>query len=102
MNIDAATYVYGVIGDPVSHSLGPVMHNRAFALTGFPGVYAAFRVTDVKAAASGIRALNIAGVSVTIPHKVRIIDYLDAIDETAQNIGAVNTIVNTGRPADRV
>ncbi len=95
MNIDAATCVYGVIGDPVAHSLGPVMHNRAFALTGHPGVYAPFRVTDVKAAVTGIRALNIAGVSVTIPHKVSIIKHLDAIDETAENIGAVNTIVNT-------
>lgn len=95
MKIDAATSVYGVIGDPVSHSLGPVMHNRAFALTGCPGVYAAFRVTDVRAAAAGIRALNIAGVSVTIPHKISIINYLDAVDESAEKIGAVNTIVNT-------
>jgi shikimate dehydrogenase len=95
MNLTAATRIYGVIGDPVSHSLGPVMHNRAFDITGYPGVYAAFRVKDVKAAVSGIRALNIAGVSVTIPHKVSIIKHLDAVDEIAEKIGAVNTIVNT-------
>ena len=94
MNLTAATRIYGVIGDPVSHSLGPVMHNRAFDISGYPGVYAAFRVRDVKAAVSGIRALNIAGVSVTIPHKVSIIKHLDAVDEIAKKIGAVNTIVN--------
>lgn len=94
MNITAATRIYGVIGDPVSHSLGPVMHNRAFDITGYPGVYTAFRVTDVMTAVSGIRALHIAGVSVTIPHKVSIIEHLDTVDEIAGKIGAVNTIVN--------
>ena len=94
--IDSHTLVYGVIGKPVGHSLGPLMHNRAFAAVGYPGVYAAFEVSDVKAAMTGIRALNIRGVSVTIPHKEAVMDCLDAVDASAQTIGAVNTVVNTG------
>lgn len=92
--IDSHTLVYGVIGKPVGHSLGPLMHNRAFAAVGYPGIYAAFEVSDVKAAMSGIRALNIRGVSVTIPHKEAVMDSLDEIDPFAQEIGAVNTVAN--------
>ena len=96
MQIDSHSLVYGVIGRPVGHSLGPLMHNRAFAAVGYPGVYAAFEVSDVKAAMTGIRALNIRGVSVTIPHKEKVMDCLDELDPYAQKIGAVNTVVNTG------
>ncbi len=92
--IDARTRVYGLIGNPVGHSLGPLMHNHAFEQIGYPGVYAAFRVTDIGAAVAGIRGLNIAGVSVTIPHKQSIMEYLDFFDETAEKIGAVNTVIN--------
>ncbi len=92
--IDATTELYGVIGHPVGHSLGPAMHNRAFAATGYPGVYLAFDVTDIASAVSGIRGFHIGGISVTIPHKVAVMDYLDAVDETAGQIGAVNTVVN--------
>jgi shikimate dehydrogenase len=86
--------LYGVIGNPVAHSLGPAMHSRAFAETGQPGVYLAFRVTDLAGAVAGIRALGIRGVSVTLPHKVAVMDLLDAVDDTARRIGAVNTVVN--------
>jgi shikimate dehydrogenase len=92
--IDAAIEVYGVMGHPVAHSKSPVMHNQAFAETGYPGVYAAFDVTDVAGAAAGIRALGIRGMSVTIPHKVKIMAFLEEIDDQAREIGAVNTIVN--------
>ncbi|MFW6284168.1 MAG: shikimate dehydrogenase [Desulfosalsimonas sp.] len=92
--IDAATELYGVIGHPVAHSKSPVMHNRAFAETGYPGIYAAFDVTDPAGAAAGIRALGIRGVSVTIPHKVAVMAFLEEIDDQARAIGAVNTIVN--------
>jgi len=92
--IDASTSLFGLIGNPVAHSLGPVMHNRAFAEIGYNAVYLAFKVTDCGSAIKGIRALNIKGVSVTLPHKASVMAYLDAVDETAARIGAVNTIVN--------
>jgi shikimate dehydrogenase len=94
ISIDTKTALYGVIGDPVAHSLSPVMHNRAFAETGHPGVYLAFRVIDLPPAVAGIRALGLKGVSVTLPHKVAMMDQLDEIDPLAEKIGAVNTIVN--------
>ena len=86
--------VYAIFGDPVGHSLSPVMHNSALTHTGFDGVYLAFRVKDIAAAVGGIRGMDILGVSITIPHKVSVIKYLDTVDATAEKIGAVNTIVN--------
>ena len=92
--VDADTSLFGLIGNPVAHSLSPVMHNQAFATTGYNGVYLTFRVTDPGTAIKGIAALNFKGVSVTLPHKVAVMEYLDEVDETAARIGAVNTIVN--------
>jgi len=86
--------MYAVFGDPVSHSLSPVMHNSAFAQTGIDGLYLAIRVRDIAAAVSGVRGLEMRGVSITIPHKVSVMEFLDRIDEPARKIGAVNTIVN--------
>ena len=86
--------VYAIVGNPVGHSLSPVMHNSALTYTGLEGIYIAFGVEDIAAAVTGIRALEIRGVSVTIPHKVRVMEYLDEIDDMAEEIGAVNTIVN--------
>jgi len=86
--------LFAVLGDPVSHSLSPVMHNRAFSDIGFNGVYLALRVKDIGAAVTGIRALDIKGASITIPHKVSVMAFLDQLDNTAQKIGAVNTINN--------
>ena len=86
--------IYAVFGDPVSHSLSPVMHNSAFAQAGLEGFYFAFRVKDIAAAVGAVRALGISGVSITIPHKVDVMKYLDRIDQLAGQIGAVNTIVN--------
>lgn len=94
LEINARTRLFAVIGHPVAHSLGPAMHNTALAEAGINGVYAAFDVTDLAAAVSGIRAFNIAGVSVTVPHKEAVIPLLDEIDDEARRIGAVNTIVN--------
>ena len=94
LNIDSNTQLYAVMGNPVSHSLSPVMHNAAFRQTDHNGVYVAFHVTDLPGAIKGIRALNINGCSVTIPHKVTVMDLLDHVDPMARQIGAVNTIVN--------
>ena len=92
--IDINTSLYALLGDPVSHSLSPVMHNSAFLHTGYNGVYLAFRVKEIGAAVSGIKALGVKGASVTIPHKVSVMEFLDDLDEKAERIGAVNTIIN--------
>jgi len=94
MKIDTNTRLYAVLGDPVSHSLSPVMHNSAFAQIGYNGVYTAFRVQDIAGAVHGIKALGIQGASITIPHKTAVMAYLDEMDEEARKIGAVNTVVN--------
>ena len=94
MNINSDTILFAVLGDPVSHSLGPVMHNTAFSALGYNGAYLAFRVENIGKAVVGIKALGIKGASITIPHKVSVMDFLDELDDTAQKIGAVNTILN--------
>ena len=86
--------LFGVIGQPVAHSLSPLMHNAAFAAIGYDAHFSAFAVDDLAAAIAGIRALGIAGASVTLPHKTEVIKYLDWVDEEALEIAAVNTIVN--------
>jgi shikimate dehydrogenase len=96
MKIDSNTVMYGVIGDPIKHSKSPVMLNRAFCEAGLNSAYAAFEIPaeKLKDAIYGIRALRFGGMNVTIPHKVDVMAFLDEIDEGAQMIGAVNTIVN--------
>ncbi|MFO7811797.1 MAG: shikimate dehydrogenase [Pelovirga sp.] len=88
--------VYGIFGDPVAHSLSPLMHTTAFAHCGIDAVYVPFQVTTeaLPAAVSSLRALDIKGINVTIPHKEAIIPLLDHVDPTAKQIGAVNTVVN--------
>ncbi|MFN4196606.1 MAG: shikimate dehydrogenase [Caldimicrobium sp.] len=88
--------VWGIIGDPISHSLSPLMHNIAFRELNINGVYGAFLVKkeNLAQAIVGIKALNIKGISVTIPHKEAIIPFLDEVDKVALEIGAVNTVVN--------
>ncbi|MEA3545345.1 MAG: shikimate dehydrogenase [Thermodesulfobacteriota bacterium] len=96
MSISGQSRIYGLLGDPVAHSLSPTMQNHAFHVHGIDAVYVPFHVfpNDLSAAVEGLRALNIAGVNVTIPHKEKILPLLDQIDPTAQLIGAVNTVVN--------
>ncbi len=94
IGINAKTKLCVLIGDPVEHSLSPLIHNSSFQKLGLNYLYLAFRVKDLASAISGIRALGIKGVSVTIPHKVGVMEYLDEVDPVSQNIGAVNTILN--------
>ncbi|MDM8538435.1 shikimate dehydrogenase [Desulfobacterales bacterium HSG17] len=94
MNIDSKTDLYCVFGNPVSHSLSPLMHNSAFNHTGQNSVYLAFKIEDIEAGISAIRTFNVKGISITIPHKVSIIPYIDELDPAARKIGAVNTVVN--------
>ena len=92
--INQYTELYGVMGNPVRHSLGPLMHNAAFSEKGVNAAYLAFESMDVEGAIRGMRGLNIRGLSVTIPHKSSVIPFLDEIDPLAKDIGAVNTIIN--------
>jgi shikimate dehydrogenase len=96
MEISGKTRVCAVIGDPVEHSLSPVMHNAAFKKLGLNLVYVAFKVTrnELKEAISGTRSLGLRGLNVTMPHKNAVMSYLDETDSTAKAIGAVNTILN--------
>lgn len=91
---NATTILCGIIGNPIEHSLSPAMHNAAYEQLGLNFVYLAFCVSDVEGAMRGMRALNIRGLSVTVPHKVAVLPYLDEIDPVARQIGAVNTVVN--------
>ena len=84
-----------MFGDPVEHSLSPLMHNAAFRHLGMDWVYVPFHVKpdQLRAATEGVRAMGIAGVNVTVPHKVAVMQYLDEIDQESELIGAVNTVV---------
>ena len=94
MDIDTRTQFCGVIGNPVGHSLSPAIHNAAFRKLGLNFVYLAWQVEAIGEAIKGLRALgNFRGASVTIPHKVAAIPFLDHVETTAQKIGAINTIV---------
>ena len=97
MDITGKTKICGLIGDPVEHSMSPVMHNTAYKKLGLDYVYLPFRVEpeQLEAAVDGLRALNVCGFNVTIPHKVTVIPLLDGLDPIAEKIGAVNTVVNT-------
>ncbi len=91
---DAAPARFAVLGYPVGHSLSPVMHNAAFAATGFAGLYAAIPVREIRAAVAGLKALDFRGASITIPHKQAVMECLDEVEKEARRIGAVNTLLN--------
>ena len=95
MNIDGRTNVIGLIGNPVEHTLSPVIHNGIGERMGIASVYVPFRVEEkgLAAAVAGAYELNIKGLNVTVPHKNDVIGNLVEIDEAARQIGAVNTLV---------
>jgi len=95
MKLDQHTALYGVIGNPVRHSLSPTLHNAAFSATGINAVYLAFEPSDMASWVGAMRTLDIKGASVTIPFKTSVIPYLSEMAPLARRIGAVNTIVNT-------
>ena len=96
MRINGKTKVIGIIGYPIEHTFSPIMHNTLFERLKLNYVYVPFLVKPehLQAAVESIRALNIVGVNVTIPHKEKVIPYLDDIEPIAKKIGAVNTICN--------
>jgi shikimate dehydrogenase len=93
-----ATRVAGIIGDPVSHSRSPAIHNAAFEALGLDWVFVAVHVSPGGAARAldGVRALEIAGLSVTMPHKSDAANACDELSQTAAALGAVNTVVARG------
>ncbi|NEO21142.1 MULTISPECIES: shikimate dehydrogenase [unclassified Moorena] len=97
VQITGTTKLLGVIGDPVEHSLSPLMHNRAIASLDVDYVYLPLPVksADLKNAIAGFEAIGLVGFSITIPHKQSIIPLLSEISTVAQGVGAVNTVYRT-------
>lgn len=93
-SINQHTELYGVVGNPIGHSLSPIIHNAAFKEKGLNALYLAFESEDIEGCIKGMRALPIKGMSVTIPYKTDVIPLLDEVDQLAEAIGAVNTVVN--------
>ncbi|MCB1028261.1 MAG: shikimate dehydrogenase [Microthrixaceae bacterium] len=92
--ITGATRLAGVIGDPVRHSMSPVIHNAAYAATGLDWVYVAVPVPEgrVEAALAGALALGVEGLSVTMPHKATVARHCDRLTESATRLGVVNAV----------
>lgn len=93
--LTGGTTLVGLLGDPVSHSLSPVMQNAAFAARGLDWAYVPLRVEQerLEAAVAGLVALAFAGANVTIPHKTAVLAFCDELDEDAERAGSVNTLV---------
>jgi 3-dehydroquinate dehydratase/shikimate dehydrogenase len=92
-NINKETKLYGIIGNPVSHSMSPVIHNASFTEKGLNNVYVPLKVTNIGTFIKECREIDFQGFSVTIPHKESVLPFLDDIEHTAEKIGAINTIV---------
>lgn len=94
--INGKTKLLCLLGTPVAHSFSPIMHNAAFNKLGINASYMAFDIptSDLQKSIDGLKVMGFVGANVTSPHKLEIMQYLDHIDENAQLIGAVNTIVN--------
>ena len=95
MEIDGKTRLIGLMGNPVEHTLSPVIHNGISKRMGISSVYMPFHVEEERVgdAVRGAYALNVLGLNVTVPHKNAVKDYLVEMDEAADHIGAVNTLV---------
>ncbi|MEK7865095.1 MAG: shikimate dehydrogenase [Planctomycetota bacterium] len=93
--LGAGTALYGLIGNPVAHSLSPLIHNLAFEKEGIDAIYVPFLVTD-PGALPAVLALDVRGFSVTIPYKEAVLPLVDRRSRAATEIGAVNTLVRRG------
>lgn len=94
MNADFKTFC--IIGDPINHSLSPAIHNAAFNTLGLDCSYIALRVQEgqLKNSIDSLRAIKIGGFNVTMPHKVKVLNYVDRCDKIVQLVGAANTVNN--------
>jgi shikimate dehydrogenase len=92
--INATTRLCAVFGSPIAHSASPAMHNAAFEKLGLNWCYLAFEVNpkNLRAAIEGAKAMNFAGINLTVPHKLLAVEMMDELDESAKKWGAVNTI----------
>ncbi|RPI62382.1 MAG: shikimate dehydrogenase, partial [Ignavibacteriales bacterium] len=92
----ANTELIGLIGYPIKQSFSPFIHNVAAELTGTKIIYMPFEVhsSNLKNAVRGMVALGLKGFNVTVPHKVKVVDYVNKLSEEAAVIGSVNTVVN--------
>jgi len=94
--ITRRTRVYGVIGNPIGHSLSPLLHNTAFHARKFDAVFVPILVRNLREFLEAMKGFGVAGLAVTIPHKETILKSLDGCDPLAERIGAVNTVVVRG------
>ena len=94
MHIDGSTTVVGVFGAPIKHTASPAMHNAAFEALKMNWAYLAFHVDpqNLRAALQGARDMGLAGINLTVPHKILALDCVDEIDAEARKLGAVNTV----------
>jgi shikimate dehydrogenase len=99
MKITGKTRLLAVIGDPVRHSMSPLMHNAALQELGLDFVYVALPIAgaDLAAAIAGLSAIDLAGFNITLPHKQAIMPHLQGISDSAQAVGAVNTVWRSAR-----
>jgi shikimate dehydrogenase len=96
-SIGRGTQVCAVIGNPVGHSLSPAIHNAAYEALDLDFAYVACPVEDVKGALTGMRAIgNFRGMSVTIPHKIEVMKYVDEVAQVDRSIGSINTVIHDG------
>ena len=95
MEVDSSTRLCCLIGHPVKHSVSPQMHNAAFKELGLNCIYLVFDVLEesLGEAVNGLRSIGVLGFNVTIPHKIRIIKFLDELDGSAKLVKAVNTVI---------
>jgi len=94
--ISRRTRVFGVIGNPIGHSLSPLLHNTAFRARKFDAVFVPFLAPDLRDFLGAVGPFGVAGFAITIPHKEKILGHLDDCDPLAARIGAVNTVVVRG------
>ena len=95
MKIDGYTRMAAVIAKPIRHSISPFIHNHAYQLTATNAVYLAWEVTEeeVEQSLQQVRVLDMLGANISMPYKKKVLPYLDQLDESAQLMGSVNTIV---------
>ena len=92
--IDGKTKILGVIGNPIQHTLSPVIHNTLCELMGINAVYVPIHVeNDIEVAVNGLYASSVSGLNITVPYKQDVMKALKGIDPLAEKIGAVNTLV---------
>jgi shikimate dehydrogenase len=98
LEITPATALCGIVLHPAGHTRSPAMHNAAYSALGIEAAYLAFDVppSSLASAMTGIRALGVRQLSVSLPHKRAVMEHLDEVDPVARRIGAVNTVIRSG------